>query len=136
MYDKCKGNADVLYFLIGQEIGHTERGHSKLNILEGQLYNMTRRGNNARSDTAFFPLSASPSNQRFEFEADYYGINLVNELQKDLCATVSFWKEMARDENEYDTFEGMFRTHPFSSQRAECLQVHLQHNFGINCSAR
>ena len=34
MYDKCKGNTDLLYSIIGHEVGHSEKGHIKKTIQE------------------------------------------------------------------------------------------------------
>jgi Zn-dependent protease with chaperone function len=81
-------------------------------------------------------LIAGSFNQKNELEADYYGIDLTNSLDKNLCATVSFWKEMAKDENNYSRLEDFFRTHPFSGLRAQCLQDHIQRNFGAGCSGK
>lgn len=81
-------------------------------------------------------LLAGSFNQRNELEADYYGIDLASQLGKNLCATVAFWKDMAKGENDYNKLEDFFRTHPFSSLRAQCLEDHLQQNFGLACSAK
>lgn len=135
MYDKCKDNEDLLYAIIGHEIGHSERGHIKKTIQEMEL---SEKLFGAEGMTYFQlkQLLAGSFNQRNELEADYYGIDLTRQLNKNLCATVTFWKEMSKGENDYSKFEDFFRTHPFSSLRAQCLEDHLQQNFGLNCSAK
>ena len=73
-------------------------------------------------------------NQKNELEADYYGTDLTYRLNQDVCSAVNFWKGMAKDENQYSKLEDFFRSHPFSSLRAQCLQDHIQRNFGAACS--
>src|SRR5918993_1316168 len=111
MYDKCKGSTALLYSIIGHEIGHSEKGHIK-KLLTGSF------------------------NQKNELEADYYGTDLSYRLNQDVCSAVSFWKGMAKDENQYSKLEDFFRSHPFSSLRAQCLQDHIQRNFGTTCSTQ
>jgi predicted Zn-dependent protease len=135
MYDKCKGNTDLLYSIIGHEIGHSEKGHIKKTIQEMELSEKLF-GSEGITYYQLKQLLAGSFNQKNELEADYYGIDLANNLHKDLCATVAFWKDMAKSENDYSKLEDFFRTHPFSSLRAQCLENHLQQNFGIDCSAK
>jgi hypothetical protein len=42
---------------------------------------------------------------------------------------------MASKENAYNKVEDFFRTHPFSSLRAECLDRHIRTNFNRNCAS-
>jgi Zn-dependent protease with chaperone function len=135
MYDKIKSNPDLLYSIIGHEIGHSEKGHIKQTIqeleLSGKLF-----GDNGMTYFQLKKLLAGSFNQKNELEADYYGIDLTSSLDKELCSTVSFWKEMAQSENQYSRLEDFFRTHPFSGLRAQCLQDHIQQNFGTTCSVK
>ena len=135
MYDKIKGSTDLLYSIIGHEIGHSEKGHIKQTIqeleLSGRLF-----GDNGMTYFQLKKLLAGSFNQKNELEADYYGIDLTNRLDKELCSTVAFWKDMAKSENDYSRLEDFFRTHPFSGLRAQCLQDHIQRNFGIGCPVK
>jgi predicted Zn-dependent protease len=135
MYDKIKDNSDLLYSIIGHEIGHSEKGHIKQTIqeleLSGKLF-----GDNGMTYFQLKKLLTGSFNQKNELEADYYGIDLTRQLDKNLCATVTFWKEMAQGENDYSRLEDFFRTHPFSGLRAQCLQDHIAQNFGVSCSTR
>jgi beta-barrel assembly-enhancing protease len=133
MYDKIKGDPNLLYSIIGHEIGHSEMGHIKQTIQELELSGKIF-GNNAMTYYQLKKLLTGSFNQKNELEADYYGIDLTNNLDKELCSTVAFWKEMAQNENQYSRFEDFFRTHPFSGLRAQCLQDHLQQNFGVTCT--
>ena len=74
-------------------------------------------------------------NQKNELEADYYGTDLTYNLNEDVCAAVLFWREMSEQENQYNRMEDFFRSHPFSSLRAQCLQTHIEKNFNRNCQA-
>lgn len=134
MYDKCSGNDALLYSIVGHEMGHSEKGHIKKTIQEMMLSDRLF-GRDADAFTYFKKLLAGSFNQRNELEADYYGTDLVYRLNKDVCSAVAFWKEMAKDENQYSKLEDFFRTHPFSNLRAECLQAHIRENFGRNCGS-
>ncbi len=135
MYDKIKGDPDLLYSIIGHEMGHSEKGHIKQTIqeleLSGKLF-----GDQGATYFQLKKLLAGSFNQKNELEADYYGIDLTNSLNRNLCSTVSFWKEMASSENSYSRLEDFFRTHPFSGLRAQCLQTHIEQNFDQRCVAK
>lgn len=135
MYDKCKGSTALLYSIVGHEIGHSEKGHIKKTIQEMMLADKMFGKNNG--DFFFFikKLLTGSFNQKNELEADYYGTDLTYRLNQDVCSAVDFWKGMAKDENQYNKLEDFFRTHPFSSLRAQCLQQHIQQNFGTACAA-
>ena len=134
MYDKIKSSPDLLYSIVGHEIGHSEKGHIKQTIqeleLSGKLF-----GDRGPTYFQLKKLLAGSFNQKNELEADYYGIDLTSSLDKNLCATVAFWKEMAQSENQYSRLEDFFRTHPFSGLRAQCLQDHIAQNFDVRCNA-
>jgi predicted Zn-dependent protease len=134
MLAKCKGKDDLLYAILGHEIGHSEMGHIKATIQEMVLSNKIF---GEQGGATFFQIKrflTASANQKNELEADYYGINLTNELGYDVCTAVAFWKEMASNENGYNKVEDFFRTHPFSNLRADCLTAHIRTNFGKACS--
>ncbi len=135
MYEKCKGSTALLYSIIGHEIGHSERGHIKKTIQEMMLADKIFGEKNGDFFFYIKKLLTGSFNQKNELEADYYGTDLTYRLNQDVCSAVSFWKRMAQDENQYSKLEDFFRTHPFSSLRAECLQQHIQKNFGTACAA-
>lgn len=135
MYDKCKHNEDLLYSIIGHEIGHSEKGHIKKTIQEMMITDNIFGEDKGASAYQVIKMLTGEFNQKNELEADYYGIDLAYQLGKDVCATVNFWKEMSKTENQYSKLEDLFRTHPFSKLRAKCLQNHLQTNFHKDCGA-
>lgn len=134
MYKKCGGKTPLLYSIVGHEIGHSELGHIKKTIHEMMVAEKIFGAENGTTAFEITKLLTGSFNQRNELEADYYGTDLSSELNQDLCAAVTFWKEMAKMENQYNRLEDFFRTHPFSSLRAECLQRHIRENFDRNCN--
>lgn len=135
MLKKCEQSDALLYAIVGHEIGHSEMGHIKATIQEFEISNKIFGEDNG---PAFFELKkflTASFNQKNELEADYYGINLTNELGYDVCTAVNFWKEMASNENSYSDLEDFFRTHPFSKLRAQCLTDHIRTNFGKECGS-
>ena len=136
MYDKCKASTALLYSIIGHEIGHSEKGHIKKTIQEMMLSDKIFGQQNGDFFFYIKKLLTGSFNQKNELEADYYGTDLSYRLNQDVCSAVSFWKGMAKDENQYSKLEDFFRSHPFSSLRAQCLQDHIQRNFGKACSTQ
>ena len=133
MLEKCKQSDALLYAIVGHEIGHSEMGHIKTTIQELELSNDIFGEENGATAFEIKKLLTASFNQKNELEADYYGINLTNELGYDVCTAVNFWKEMASNENDYSQLEDFFRTHPFSNLRAQCLTDHIRVNFGKEC---
>ncbi|WP_158512931.1 M48 family metallopeptidase [Flavisolibacter tropicus] len=133
MLQKCQGKDALLYAIVGHEIGHSEVGHIKATIKELVLANDIFGPGAGGTVFELKKLLTASFNQKNELEADYYGINLTNELGYDVCTAVAFWKEMASQENPYSQVEDFFRTHPFSNLRSECLSNHIRTNFGKNC---
>jgi predicted Zn-dependent protease len=132
MLNKCENKDQLLYAIVGHEIGHSESGHIKATIQEMKLSEKIF-GEGGMTVFQLKRLLTAATNQRNELEADYYGINLTNDLGYDVCTAVAFWKEMASNENSYSQMEDFFRTHPFSGLRAECLSSHIGTNFKKNC---
>jgi predicted Zn-dependent protease len=133
MLDKCKGKDALLYAIVGHEIGHSEMGHIKATIQDIELSSKVFGENNTGTYLQLKQLLTASFNQKNELEADYYGINLTNKLDYDVCTAVAFWKEMASNENRYSQVEDFFRTHPFSGLRSDCLTNHIRTNFGQEC---
>jgi predicted Zn-dependent protease len=133
MLKKCDGRDEILYAIIGHEIGHSEVGHIKATIQDMELSNKIFGTENGATFFQLKKLFTASFNQRNELEADYYGINLTNQLGYDVCAAVAFWKQMGSNENRYNRVEDFFRSHPFSEMRATCLSAHILANFDRDC---
>jgi predicted Zn-dependent protease len=135
MLKKCEGKTPLLYSIIGHEIGHSEKGHIKKTIQQMELSNKIFGQEGGALFFQVQKLLTGSFNQKNELEADYYGTDLSYRLDQDICSAVQFWKEMASKENSYNRVEDFFRTHPFSSLRAECLENHIRTNFSKACNA-
>jgi predicted Zn-dependent protease len=135
MLKKCEHSDALLYAIVGHEIGHSEMGHIKATIQEFEISNKIFGEDNGPAFLEIKKLLTASFKQKNELEADYYGINLTNELGYDVCTAVNFWKEMASNENNYSDLEDFFRTHPFSKLRAQCLTDHIRVNFGKECNS-
>ena len=135
MYEKCKGKTALLYAIIGHEIGHSEKGHIKKTIQDMMVANKVFGEQNGMTAFQVIRTLTGSFNQKNELEADYYGTDLTYNLNEDVCAAVLFWREMSEQENQYNRMEDFFRSHPFSSLRAQCLQTHIEKNFNRNCQA-
>lgn len=133
MYNKCKSNTALLYSIIGHEIGHSEKGHIKKTIQQMMLSEKLFGEENGMTLFQLQKLITASFNQHNELEADYYGTDLTYRLNQDVCSAVTFWNEMAKTENQYTKVEDFFRTHPFSSLRAQCLKDHIRNNFQREC---
>ena len=134
MYDKCAAEPALLYAIVGHEIGHSEKGHTRKTIQEMMLANKVFGEDNGATALQIKRLLTGAFNQRNELEADYYGTDLTYRLNQDICSAVRFWKGMSEMENSYNRLEDFFRTHPFSSLRAQCLSDHIKRNFGLACT--
>lgn len=133
MLEQTRNRPSLLYFIIGHEIGHSEMGHIRETIQEMQLADKVFGGQRGIAFFQIKKLLAASFNQRNELEADYYGINLINNMGLDLCTSVEFWRELASQENSYSEVEDFFRSHPFSNLRAQCLSNHIKSNFQKDC---
>jgi predicted Zn-dependent protease len=117
----------------GHEIGHSEKGHIKKTIQEMMISDNVFGEDKGASAYQVLKMLTGAFNQKNELEADYYGIDLAYQLNKNVCATVNFWNELSKSENQYNKLEDLFRTHPFSKLRAKCLTNHIQTNFHQKC---
>lgn len=133
MYDKCKDNEDLLYSIIGHEIGHSEKGHIKKTIQEMMITENLFGEDRGIEAFQVMKMLTGAFNQKNELEADYYGTDLAYTLHYDVCAAPLFWKQMSKEENQYSKLEDLFRTHPFSALRYQCLKDHILENFGKTC---
>lgn len=130
MLNKVK-NDDQLYAIIGHEIGHNEKGHIKASLKQvkaGKKY----FGDWGEVAVALKRLLTGSFNQKYELEADYYGLDLTWKAGYDVCAIQSFWEELGKGEQKEDWYD-FFRTHPYSDVRSKCLHNHMQKNFKLDC---
>jgi Peptidase family M48 len=110
---------EELVFIVGHEIGHLENAHSvekvklyKAGGLLGQL---------------FFNVLFSGSNQKAELEADYAGAYLASKAGFDPRAGETLFQRWSEKEGEKTASGDFFRSHPYSSDRGDCLAAYINH---------
>ena len=118
-------NDDELACIIGHEIYHNELGHIN------KLIRKEKAAQNWLGDFADWGLIANSImgasfNQENEVYCDLYGSDLAIKAGYDGMAAARFWSRMDQQNNAVDK---MLSTHPFSDERLECIEEHLERNY-------
>ena len=126
-----KANSEsALAFIIGHEIGHNEKGHLEKTIKKLKVANGFIDGS-GDIGLVLQQLITPAFNQPIELEADYYGVDICYAAGYDPRKGLNFWKELSKD--EYKTIEESFlRSHPYSEDRAKCLEEYLNTNYKLD----
>lgn len=131
MYDFCLNDAEIAS-LISHEIAHNELGHSTLALKKQKKANDF--GIFGQIAFAFESIASTSFNQKQETEADMFGMDLMYATNYNTCASVTFWKRMSVEDNDFNVTDNLLRSHPYSKNRANCLRHHLNSNYNINCN--
>jgi len=131
MYDICLSDSEIAS-LISHEIAHNELGHSTLALKKQKMANDF--GIFGEIALVFESLASTSFNQKQETEADMFGMDLMYPTNYHNCASVTFWKRMSEEENDFNIADNLFRSHPYSKNRVNCLRHHLNNNYNINCN--
>ena len=129
MYKKCRNDSE-LAAIISHEIGHNELGHlnhkiKKIKASEGfGVFGVIALGIESEITKAF--------NQKQETHADMFGMDLMYPTSFKNCSAIDFWDMMSESENE-NNINNIFRSHPYSSNRAKCVRNHLLTNYDKSC---
>lgn len=128
MYNFCQTN-DELACIIGHEINHNELGHIKDQLKKQKMF--TAEG------AAILQLATISFGQKKETHCDMTGIDLVIAAGYNGCVNIQLWKRMQKESNEgeYNAFENLFRSHPYSEKRANCSQEHILRNYNFDCNS-
>jgi galactitol-specific phosphotransferase system IIB component len=126
MYDFCKSN-DELACIIGHEINHNELGHIKQHLQKKRI--LTEVGATLQQ------ILTVSFGQKKEVHCDMTGIDLAIAAGYNGCVNIGLWKRMkkASQEGNYNAFENLLRSHPYSDKRAKCSKNHISKNYGFNC---
>jgi hypothetical protein len=129
MYEFCRSN-DELACVIGHEINHNELGHIKEHIQKTNILGEEGAG--------LAQFATIPFGQKKETHCDLTGIDLVIAAGYNGCVNIELWKRMKNEfqEGEYNAFENMFRSHPYSEKRANCSHNHILKNYGFDCDTK
>lgn len=131
MYDFCISESE-LAAIISHEIAHNELGHSTLAFKKQRVAN--NFGIFGNFALLFESMASTSFNQKQETEADMFGMDLVFPTNYKNCASVSLWKRMSKNENDFHAAENFFRSHPYSKNRSLCLKRHLKTNYNMHCN--
>ena len=129
MYEKCRNDSE-LAAIISHEIGHNELGHlnhkiKKIKASEGfGVFGVIALGIESEITKAF--------NQKQETHADMFGMDLMYPTSYKNCSAIDFWDMMSESEDE-NNINNIFRSHPYSSNRANCVRNHLLTNYDKSC---
>lgn len=126
MYQFCNSN-DELACIIGHEIYHNELGHIKEQIKKEKIF--------TEEVAVLAQIASIPFGQKKETHCDLTGIDLAIAAGYNGCVNINLWNRMQKEskEGEYNVFENLLRSHPYSTKRAQCSSNHLYNNYGINC---
>ena len=131
-YNRFKNSSEVAAVL-AHEIAHNEIGHLTSYVKKqkaaddfgvfGEIFLELER--------AFTPPSF---NQKQEVQADLFGIDLVQASSYDSCSSLDFWTRLAKNERQYDSFDNLLSSHPYSNNRIRCIKNHLKSNYNYTCN--
>ncbi len=126
---ECK-TVSELASIIGHEIAHNEVGDIHRILARKKFL-----GEFGEIGLIVKQLLTMSWNQFNEIRADQYGLNLVYAAGYNPCKTIDLWKRMAREFNEdnSDVLAKLFRTHPYSEDRANCARDYIKNTFNITC---
>ena len=127
----CKSNSEIAA-VIGHEIAHNELGHLTLALKK------------QKASSEFGPLSdiflhientlTVSFNQKQEAEADFFGIDIVYPTSYNTCEAINLWNRMSNKDSDFNITDNFFRSHPYSKNRAICIQNHLDKNYNHRCN--
>ena len=130
MLDFCKSDSEIAAIL-GHEIGHNECSH-----INEQIKNYMAAEQFGDLGVLLHSMSSMITmsfNQKQEVQADYFGMDLLYPTTFKNCSGIDLWDRMSEEENNPNLVENIFRTHPFSAKRSNCIYHHLESNYNLNC---
>ncbi len=121
---------DELAFIIAHEIAHIDNRHAARKvqkmIMGRSVFEPYGYGDIAASLSL---MISAPFGQIDEYDADRGGATLVSKAGYDPRKGLRFFVKMGEDEN-YDVWEKVLRTHPYSQERLNCLEAFIQNDLG------
>ena len=126
-------NEDELACVLGHEIGHNELGHLNLALRKSKTANEVLGSELGNFSSMVYSTITTSFGQRQEAHCDFFGVDLAISAGYDGCASETVWTRMSENESDFNIPENFFRSHPFSSKRAECSSHHMLNNHNQRC---
>jgi pSer/pThr/pTyr-binding forkhead associated (FHA) protein len=126
-------NSSEIAAVLAHEIAHNEIGHLTSYVKKQKAAN--EFGLFGEIFLELEKVLTPPSfNQKQEVQADLFGIDLVQVSKYDSCRSIDFWQRLADDERQYDSYDNLMNSHPYSSSRKKCLKNHIKFNYNVICN--
>ena len=124
-------NDSELAVLISHEVSHNELGHITFQLKK--LKESENWGIFGQVLLAVNDMITVSFNQKQEAEADLFGVDLVFPTRYSPCSGIDLFDRLSEKESEFNLADNLFRSHPYSSSRSNCIVNHLQTNYNMNC---
>lgn len=124
---------DELACVIGHEIYHNELGHITDKLREMKLANNILGDGLGQIAMVASMVLTSSFNQENETYCDMYGLDLAVKAGYNGCTAIDLWERMSKREDSSDEFGKLFRSHPYSAERASCIHHHIDNNYEEKC---
>jgi len=131
MFEFCETDSEIAS-IISHEISHNELGHSTLALKKQKMAN--NWGIFGQIALTMESMVTTSFNQKQETEADLFGMDIMYPTLYKNCDAIKLWKRMSDNENDFNLAENFFRSHPYSRNRASCVERHLESNYNKKCS--
>ena len=130
MYDFCQSDSEIAS-IISHEISHNELGHSTLSLKKQKI--AEKFGVFGQIAIAMENVLTTSFNQKQETEADLFGMDIMFPTSYENCDAIKLWNRMSEKEDEFNLADNFFRSHPYSRNRASCVDYHLKSNYNKEC---
>ena len=131
MYEFCETDSEIAS-IISHEISHNELGHSTLALKKQKMAN--NWGIFGQIALTMEGMITTSFNQKQETEADLFGMDIIYPTLYKNCDAINLWSRMSNQEHDFNLAENFFRSHPYSRNRANCVEHHLESNYNKKCS--
>ena len=131
MYDFCRTDSEIAS-IISHEISHNELGHSTLALKKEKA--ASSFGIFGQIALTMESMVTTSFNQKQETEADLFGMDIMFPTVYKNCDAINLWSRMSEKENDFNLAENFFRSHPYSQNRANCVENHLESNYNKKCN--
>ena len=131
MYDFCETDSEIAS-IISHEISHNELGHSTLALKKRKA--ASKWGIIGQIALTVESMVTTSFNQKQETEADLFGMDIMFPTAYKSCDAIKLWSRMSEGENDFNPLDNILRSHPYSQNRANCVENHLESNYNKQCN--